>query len=77
MAARPSRPAPSCATSPSRPTLTGPRTALLEYATYPEGLRARSVTGRIEVTINPLPDPVKRPNQAADGAQLLGERHGR
>ncbi|WP_404389960.1 Ig-like domain-containing protein [Humibacillus xanthopallidus] len=49
---------------PEQAELTGPRTALLEYATYPEGLRARSVTGRIQVTVNPLPDPVKRPNQA-------------
>ena len=49
---------------PEQAELTGPRTALLEYATYPEGLRARSVSGRIQVTVNPLPDPVKRPNQA-------------
>ena len=39
------------------------RRAILEYATYPEGLRARAVTGRITVTINPLPDAVKHPNQ--------------
>ena len=34
--------------------LTGPRTAILEYTTYPEGLRPRGQTGRITVTINPL-----------------------
>src|SRR6478736_919608 len=43
--------------------LTGPRTAILEYTTYPEGLRSRGQTGRITVTINPLPDAVKYPNQ--------------
>ncbi len=43
--------------------LTGPKTAILEYSTYPEGMRARAQTGRITVTINPLPDAVKNPNQ--------------
>ncbi|CAN7150433.1 fibronectin type III domain-containing protein [Terrabacter sp. LjRoot27] len=48
---------------PDQETLKGPKSAILEYATYPEGLRARAVTGRINVTINPLPDAVKYPNQ--------------
>ena len=41
----------------------GPRTAILEYATHPEGLRARAVTGRVTVTVKPLPDPATNPNQ--------------
>ena len=48
---------------PEQKTLTGPRSAILEYATHPEGQRARAVTGRVNVTINPLPDAVKYPNQ--------------
>ena len=48
---------------PDQEPLKGPKAAILEYATYPEGLRARAVTGRINVTINPLPDAVKYPNQ--------------
>ncbi|WP_425580034.1 Ig-like domain-containing protein, partial [Terrabacter terrae] len=48
---------------PEQATLTGPASAILEYATYPEGLRARAVTGRVDVTINPLPDAVKHPDQ--------------
>ena len=48
---------------PDQEALKGPKAAILEYATYPEGLRARAVTGRINVTINPLPDAVKYPNQ--------------
>lgn len=43
--------------------MAGPKSAILEYTTYPEGLRSRGQTGRITVTINPLPDPVKSPNQ--------------
>ncbi len=48
---------------PDQEALKAPKAAILEYATYPEGLRARAVTGRINVTINPLPDAVKYPNQ--------------
>jgi len=48
---------------PEQATLKGPASAILEYATYPEGLRARAVTGRVNVTINPLPDAVKYPDQ--------------
>ncbi|MEO6997597.1 MAG: fibronectin type III domain-containing protein, partial [Terracoccus sp.] len=48
---------------PSADKTTAQRTALLEYTTYPEGLRARAVTGRVTVTIKPLPDPVKNPDQ--------------
>ncbi|GAB3063611.1 Ig-like domain-containing protein [Intrasporangium mesophilum] len=48
---------------PEQGAMTGPRTAILEYTTYPEGQRARAVTGRITVTVTPLPDPVKNPNQ--------------
>jgi hypothetical protein len=43
--------------------MTGPRTAILEYTTYPEGQRSRGGTGRITVTVTPPPDPVKNPNQ--------------
>lgn len=43
--------------------MTGPKTAILEYTTYPEDLRPRGQTGRITVTINPPPDAVKNPNQ--------------
>ncbi|WP_345505573.1 Ig-like domain-containing protein [Terrabacter aeriphilus] len=48
---------------PEQGAQTGPKSAILEYATYPEGLRARAVTGRVTVTINPLPDAVKNPNR--------------
>ncbi|OFE17077.1 hypothetical protein BA895_18060 [Humibacillus sp. DSM 29435] len=48
---------------PGADKTTAQRTALLEYTTYPEGLRARAVTGRVAVTIKPLPDAVKNPNQ--------------
>ncbi|WP_374971123.1 Ig-like domain-containing protein [Terrabacter sp. BE26] len=48
---------------PEQAALKGPAAAILEYATYPEGLRARAVTGRVNVTINPLPDAVKYPDQ--------------
>ena len=41
---------------------TAPRTAVLEYIAHPEGLRARSATGRVTVTINPLPGET-RPNR--------------
>ncbi len=43
--------------------LTSPATATLEYSVYPEGLRARAATGRVTVTVNPLPDKVRHPNQ--------------
>ena len=49
---------------PEAGALTSPATAIIEYSTYPEGLRARAVTGRITITVNPLPDPVKRPDAA-------------
>lgn len=39
------------------------RTAVLEYTTHPEGLRARSVTGRVTVAVKPLPDATRNPNQ--------------
>ena len=48
---------------PDQAALKGETSAILEYSTYPEGLRSRSQTGRINVTIKPLPDPVKNPNQ--------------
>ncbi|GAA2470030.1 Ig-like domain-containing protein [Terrabacter carboxydivorans] len=48
---------------PDTAPITGPRTAILEYTAYPEGLRARSVTGRVTVTVMPLPDPKKNPDQ--------------
>lgn len=48
---------------PEQATLKSPASAILEYAAYPEGLRARAVTGRVTVTINPLPDAVKYPDQ--------------
>ncbi|MFM6848353.1 MAG: fibronectin type III domain-containing protein [Terrabacter sp.] len=48
---------------PEQGAMTGPKSAILEYVTYPEGLKARGVTGRVNVTINPLPDAVKFPDQ--------------
>ncbi len=49
---------------PDAKAITSPTNAIVEYATYPEGLRARAVTGRVSITVNPLPDPVKRPDAA-------------
>ena len=48
---------------PEQGAMAGPKSAVLEYVTHPEGLRARGVTGRVNVTVNPLPDAVKFPNQ--------------
>ncbi|MEO7447581.1 MAG: fibronectin type III domain-containing protein, partial [Humibacillus sp.] len=57
---------------PEAKDLTSPASAILEYSTYPEGLRARAVTGRVTVTINPLPDPVKRPNANPSARSFSG-----
>jgi len=48
---------------PDAGAITAPKTAIVEYAAYPEGLRPRAVSGRITVTVNPLPSKT-RPNQA-------------
>jgi hypothetical protein len=47
---------------PSDP-ITSPQTVTLEYSVHPEGLRAQAATGRVTVTVRPLPDPVKNPNR--------------
>ena len=37
--------------------------AVLEYATYPDGLQERAVSGRVVVTVTPPPSPTD-PNEA-------------
>ena len=48
---------------PESGAITSAQTATIEYTVYPEGLRARAATGRVTVTVNPLPDKVKNPNR--------------
>ncbi len=44
-------------------TLTRPRTVVVEYAAYPEGQPAFAQSGRVRITVNPLPSKVD-PNRA-------------
>ena len=47
---------------PDAEPVTADTVATLEYAAYPEGMPERSVTGRVTVTVKPLPTP-QTPNQ--------------
>ena len=47
---------------PDPAAITADTVATLEYAAYPEGMPERSVTGRVTVTVKPLPTP-QTPNQ--------------